>query len=474
MNFEAVVGLEIHVAMNTKSKMFSSAPVSFGATPNTNVAPLDICFPGTLPLVNKQVVINAIKVCNALHMTIDDELWFDRKNYFYSDLAKGYQITQQRRPIGRDGYLDIDVDGKTKRIGIERLHMEEDACKQLHIGDSTLLDYNRSGVPLLEIVFLPDVSSGHEAMKCVEKIRSIVSFLEVSSGKMEEGSLRCDINVSIRPIGSKKLGSRVEIKNVNTLANIQRAIDFEIKRQEALLLSGQKVKLETLRFDELKKETIKMRVKNEAIDYKYFTDPNIVPIKLSKEFIEDAIKSSPELAEAKYERYLSIGLNEYDSNLLSSNKEISDYFDEVIRNGASPKLAANWIIVDVQAVLNKRGIDIKQFPICAINLNELIQSIEKKKISNKQARIIFDKMQYSDMDPHQLIKEMNITLIADEVSLMNIVNQVLDENPQTVSDYKNGKDRVVGYLVGQVMKKSGGEVDPALTNKLVVKGLKER
>ena len=474
MNFEAVIGLEIHVEMKTKSKMFSTSRVSFGDDPNTNVAPLDMAFPGAMPVVNKQAVINAIRVCHALHMTIDDELWFDRKNYFYSDLPKGYQITQQRRPIGSEGYLEIETSTGRKRIGIERLHMEEDTCKQLHSWDCTLLDYNRAGIPLIEIVSKPELKTGEEAMKYVEKIRSIVSFLEVSDGKMEEGSLRCDVNISIMPIGSKKFGTKVEIKNLNTLVNIQKAIDFEIRRQEAALLSGGVVEQETRRFDEGIKETVLMRLKTDAVDYKYFTEPNITPIKLSKDFIEDAIKTSPELAEVKLERYKGLGLNDYDSNLLISNKDICEYFDAVVNGGATAKLAANWVLVDVQAILNKEDISIKAFKVSPNHLADLIKLIEKGTVSNKQAREIFSKMLENDDDPNKLVKDMGTTLLSDEGEIQKIINQVLEENPQSIIDYKNGKDRAVGFLVGQVMKISHGKANPAITNRLIVEELKRR
>ncbi len=474
MNFEAVIGLEIHVEMKTKSKMFSTSPVTFGDDPNTNVAPLDMAFPGTMPVPNKQAVINAIRVCHALHMTIDDELWFDRKNYFYSDLPKGYQITQQRRPIGSEGYLEIQTSRGLRKIGIERLHMEEDTCKQLHSWDCTLLDYNRAGIPLVEIVSKPEMKTGEEAMKYVEKIRSIVSFLDVSDGKMEEGSLRCDVNISIMPVGSKKFGTKVEIKNLNTLVNIQKAIDFEIRRQEAILLSGGSVQQETRRFDEATKETVLMRVKTDAVDYKYFTEPNIAPIKLSKKFIEDAIASSPELAEVKLERYKSLGLNDYDSNLLISSKENCEYFDAVVSGGANAKLAANWVLVDIQAILNKEDISIKELGVSPKHLADLIKLIEKGTVSNKQARELFVKMRKDDADPATLVKEMGTTLLSDEGALLEIIKQVLDNNPQSIVDYKNGKDRAVGFLVGQVMKLTQGKANPALTNQLIVKELKER
>lgn len=474
MGYEAVIGLEIHVEMKTKSKMFSSAPVTFGDDPNTHIAPTDMAFPGTMPTVNKQAVINAIRVCHALHMEIDNVLWFDRKNYFYSDLPKGYQITQDKRPIGRNGYIEIETSQGKKRINIERLHMEEDTCKQLHSWDCSLLDYNRAGIPLIEIVSKPEIRSGEEAMKYAEKIRSIVSFLDVSDGRMEEGSLRCDVNISIRPEGEEKFGTKVEIKNLNSFTNIEKSIDFEIKRQEIVLLCGGKVLQETRRFDEASKETVVMRLKTEAVDYKYFTEPNIAPIALSEQFINDAISTSPELAEAKLARYQQLGLNDYDSNLLISNKDNSDYFDAVINTGANAKLVANWVLVDVQAILNKDGIEIKDFPISSEHLGELIKIIESGKVSNKQGREVFNKMLTSNKSPLDIVNEMGVTQISDEGSLLALINETLDEFPQSIEDYKNGKDRAVGFIVGQIMKKSKGKANPALTNKLVVEELKRR
>ena len=470
MNFEAIVGLELHVQMKTKSKMFSSAPVRFGDKPNTDVVAYDMAFPGTMPLVNKQAVINAIRVCHALHMNIDDELWFDRKNYFYSDLPKGYQITQQRRPIGTNGWIEINQ----KQIGIERLHLEEDACKQVHSSNYTYIDFNRAGIPLAEIVFKPANITGEEAMKYVEKIRSIVSFLGVSDGKMEEGSLRCDVNISLRPIGQSTFGTKVEIKNINTLLNIKKAVDYEIKRQEKALLTGNKVKQETRRFDEVKKQTISMRTKSDDIDYKYFTDPNIPPIKLSKEFIETAIKTSPELAEQRVIRYKQSGLNDYDSELLVSHKDVSDYFDNVIKCGVNVKLAANWVLVDVQSVLNKKNISIKEFSISPERLGQLIKLIENEIVYNKQAREIFFRMLEIDKTASDILKELNISPIQDDNELIGIINEVLAENSQSIIDYKNGKDKVVGYLVGQVMKKTRGQANPNKINELVLKELKVR
>lgn len=470
MEFEAVIGLEIHVEMKTKSKLFSSAPVTFGDEPNSHVAPFDMAFPGSLPLLNKKAVINAIRVANALHMNVDNELWFDRKNYFYSDLPKGYQITQEKRPIGRSGYLIID----NRKIGIERLHIEEDTCKQLHYSDYSLLDYNRAGIPLIEIVSEPVIRNGVEAMKYVEKIRSIVTFLDVSDGKMEEGSLRCDVNISMREKGSNTFNTKVEIKNLNTLTNIQKAIDFEINRQIKLITSGGRIIQETRRFDESKKETVAMRIKIDSIDYKCFTESNILPIKLSENFINEAIRTSPELPDKKFERYISLGLNEYDATLLLSNKEISEYFDKVIELGANPKLAANWINVDVQAFLNKNNIEINQFKIEPVRLARLIKLIEENKVSNKQGREIFSKMVKIISSPEEIALSLGVNMISDEEEILKVIKDVLKDNPQSIIDFKNGKDRASSYIIGQVMKITKGKVNPALTNKLVLEELKRR
>lgn len=475
MNFEPVIGLEIHVEMKTKSKMFSNAPVRFGDEPNTDTVPLDLAFPGTMPVVNKQAVINAIRVSHALHMSIDNTLYFDRKNYFYSDLPKGYQITQQHRPIGKEGYLLISTSSGEKKIEIERLHMEEDTCKQLHSWDCSLLNYNRAGVPLIEIVSKPDLRSGEEAMKYVEKIRSIVSFLDVSDGKMEEGSLRCDVNISIRPVGSQIFGTKVEIKNLNSIANVQKAIDYEFNRQVNALLNNEEIRQETRRFDEASKTTVLMRVKTDAVDYKYFIEPNITPIKLSDKFIKDAIESSNELAETKLKRYEELGLGEYNSNLLIQDKDISTYFDRAVKYGGSPKLIANWVIGDIQAILNKDNSSILSFPLKPEIISKLVISIDEGKISNKQAREIFSKLLVNpNLELDSLIKEYTSTIINDESTLIKIVKEIVDSNPQSVIDYKNGKDRAVGFLMGQLMKKTQGKVNPGVANKMIVEELKRR
>ena len=476
MNFEPVIGLEIHVELKTKSKMFSSAPVTYGKEANSQTAPLDLGFPGTMPVVNKEAVVYAIRVSNALHMKIDHELHFDRKNYFYSDLPKGYQITQDRRPIGSDGYLEIVVNGQKKRIGIERLHMEEDTCKQLHFKNFTLLNYNRAGTPLIEIVSRPEIRSGEEAMKYVEMIRSIVVFSEVSDGKMEEGSLRCDVNVSIRPEGSKEFGTKVEVKNINSISYVKNAIDFEVERQKKLIESGGKVIQETRRYDDETKSTVAMRLKTDSVDYKYFPEPNIIPIKLSDKFVDDAIASCPELAESKKERYLNeFKLNEYDASLLVSDKDISSYYDKCAKLTKQYKILANWMNVDVLSYLNKNNVTINEFPLSPEQLISLINIIEKNEVSSNQAKAIFAKMVEEKCDAQKARQILGISSqISDESFIKNVIKEVLDENPQSIKDYKEGKDRALGFMVGQVMKKTQGKVNPKMTSEMLLKELENR
>ena len=476
MNFEPVIGLEIHVELKTKSKMFSSAPVTYGKEANTQTVPLDFGFPGTMPVVNKEAVVYAIRVCNALHMQIERELHFDRKNYFYSDLPKGYQITQDRRPIGSEGYLEISVDGKKKRIGIERLHIEEDTCKQLHFKNFTLLNYNRAGTPLIEIVSKPEIRSGEEAMKYVEMIRSIVVFSEVSDGKMEEGSLRCDVNVSIRPEGSKEFGTKVEVKNINSISYVKNAIDYEVQRQKKLIESGEKVVQETRRYDDETKTTIAMRLKTDSVDYKYFPEPNIIPIKLSEKFVNDAILSCPELAESKKERYLNeYKLNDYDASLLVSDKDISVYYDKCAKLTKRYKILANWINVDILSYLNKNNVTINQFPLTPEQVISLINMIEKNEISSNQAKAIFAKMIEEKCNAEKARQILGISSqISDESFIKNVINEVLNENPQSIIDYKEGKDRALGFMVGQVMKKTQGKVNPKMTSDMLLKELEKR
>ena len=476
MNFEAIIGLEIHVQMKTKSKMFSASPNSFSRMPNTEVTGFDISFPGTMPRPNKQAIINAIRIANALHMTIDPLVRFDRKNYFYPDLPKGFQITQEFHPIGRNGYLDIlDKDGATKRIHIERIHLEEDTCKQIHFSDYTLLDYNRAGIPLVEIVSQPEIHSGTEAMHYVEAIRNIAVYSLTSDGKMEEGSLRVDVNVSLRPYGSTKFGTKVEIKNINSLKHIEQAIDYEIQRQRACLLSGGRVAQDTRRFDESNGRTVSMRVKIPAVDYKCFPEPNIVPIRLSKEFIQEAIDSCPELYEAKKARYIEAGLPSIDADIILSNLDMSLYFDEALKKCKSAKTLGNFMIVEVNAYLNRKGIGIKDYPLGPIALAEIANYQEEGYTHKQCVEILSYCLENACTPPADAKRALHIEMHdSDENAVLELVTQVLNDNPQSVADFKSGKDRAIGFLIGQVMKKAKGKFNPAVVAKIMNTEIQKR
>ncbi len=472
MNFEAIIGLEIHVELKTKSKMFSNAPIDFKAEPNTSVTLLDMAYPGSMPTVNKEAVRKAIQMCNALHMEIDKELWFDRKNYFYSDLPKGYQITQNARPIGKNGYLEIEIDGKKKKLEIERLHMEEDTCKQLHFSNYSLLDYNRAGVPLIEIVSRPVIRNGLEARKYVEKIRELVVFSGASDGKMEEGSLRCDVNVSLRPYGSDKLGHKVEIKNLNSIANIEKAINFEMFRQSELLLLGQEIQQETRRFDEAKKETVLMRVKTDAVDYKYFTEPNIIPIRLSDEFIKQAIDDCPELYDAKLDRFINdYKLEKADAEILLNNLSFADFFEKTASFSKNYVAISKFILTDVLGYLNKEEMDIKDFNVSPKYIAEMVDLLKSNTINSSQGKEIFARVIKENKSPNVIKGEIGATLIGDQNTIREIIQKVLSANPTLIDDYKAGKTRVQGFIMGCLMKETRGKVDPKVANKLILEEL---
>lgn len=476
MAFEAVIGLEIHVQMKTRSKMFSSSPNGFSHEPNTQVAPFDMAFPGTMPTVNKAAVINAIRVANALHMQIDRLIRFDRKNYFYADLPKGYQITQQFHPIGHEGYLDIlDRNGNAKHVGIERIHMEEDTCKQLHFEDYTLLDYNRAGVPLLEIVSRPEIRDGTEAMRFVEAIRRIVVYTLTSDGKMEEGSLRCDVNVSLRPVGSRELGTKVEIKNLNSIRNIGAALDYEIARQSSILLSGGKIQQETRRYDEALGKTVLMRVKTDAVDYKYFPEPNIPPIRISEGFVRDAIETCPELFETKKARYTAAGVSPVDAEIILDDLAMAQYFDEAFGDGKYAKTISNLLIVEVKRYLNREEISVEELNLKPEILHRLAELQEEGFAHKQVADMLNYCIEHPGSKPEDAIKALGITKQSSDDSLvLCFVTDVLDANLQSIVDYKAGKDRAMGYLVGQVMKAAKGKLNPSAVAKVMAEELRKR
>ncbi|MBE6114873.1 MAG: Asp-tRNA(Asn)/Glu-tRNA(Gln) amidotransferase subunit GatB [Erysipelotrichaceae bacterium] len=474
MKYETVIGIEIHCELKTKTKMFSSAPVSFAKQPNSCVNVIDLGHPGTLPCLNKEAVRMAIKACTALNMSIEPLVRFDRKNYYYSDLPKGFQITQQFHPIGSNGFLEIKTDDGIKNIRIERLHMEEDTAKQFHNDFGTMIDYNRAGTPLVEIVSCPDMRSGKEAAAYVEKLRSILYYLDVSDVKMEEGSMRCDVNISLRPEGSEVFGTKCEIKNLNSISNVQKAIEFEIERQSKILDEGGSVKQETRRFDEAKKETVSMRSKEGSVDYKYFPEPNITPILLSEEFIQGAIDTMPELPDSLLRRLTEdYGIGETEANILISTREEIAYFDAVMKHSKNAKLVCNWILGDVSGVINKMNLDFGRCPIKPESLAELIAMIEAKEISSKQAKEVFEAM-VEGAEPREYVKEHNMAQNSDTGALTALVNEVLDENEQSIIDFKAGKDRAAKFLVGQSMKKSKGTANPQMANEILMQELAKR
>lgn len=468
MKYEAVIGLEVHCELKTKSKMFSGAPVTFGEAYNTNANVIDLGFTGTMPSLNKKGVEYALRVCHALHMEVDSQLWFDRKNYYYSDLPKGFQITQDKRPIGRNGYIDVVVDGEPKRIEIERLHMEEDTAKQVHYSNFTLIDYNRAGIPLIEIVTKPTIRSGKEAAAYLEKLRSIFLYTEVSDAKLEEGSMRCDVNISLRPFGQEKFGTKTEIKNLNSISNVQKALEFEIERQAKILDEGGEVRQETMRFNEATKETVKMRDKGDAVDYKYYTEPNILPIQLDEAWIEEIKNNLPEMADARAARYVAdYQLPEKDAAQLVVTKTLSDYYEVCVKHCNEYKLLANWLLVEVPAYLSKNNVAFEDMKMQPNQLANMVKMIKEGTISSKQGKEVFEEMMNTGKNPEDIANEKGMKQMSDSSALVSMIEEVLAKNPSAIEDYRNGKTRAVGFIVGQVMKASRGQANPQMTNKLV-------
>lgn len=474
MEYDVTIGIEIHCQLKTQTKMFSGAPTSFGRKANTCVNEIDLGHPGAMPEVNKEAVARAIQACTAFHMTIDPLVKFDRKNYYYSDLAKGFQITQQFHPIGRNGYVMIDTPEGKKKIRIERIHMEEDTAKQYHLSKFSLLDFNRAGTPLIEIVSKPDMTNGQEAEAYVEELRQTLYYIGVSDCKMEEGSMRCDVNVSIAPKGADHLGTKNEIKNINSISNIGKAVDFEVARQKKLLEAGEEVHQETRRFDDKTGETILMRRKEGNVDYKFFPEPNIFPIRLSDEWIRDIQEHMPELPEARKERYASeYGLSDHDISILIANKEMSEFFEQVMKYADDAKNVCNWLLSDISGWLNKNEQTISDCSLKPEYLAKLVRMIDEGKISNSQAKKLVDDLM-AGRDPEEAAKEKGLVQVSDEGAIAAMVEEVLDANPQAIQDFKNGKNRAVGFLTGQVMKKSRGQANPGIVNRLIKESLSRR
>ena len=470
MEYEIIMGLEIHAELNTKSKIFCTCTTEFGGEPNTHCCPICTGMPGVLPVLNKSAVEYAVKAGLAMNCTISNFSKQDRKNYFYPDLPKAYQVSQFDLPLCKTGYVPIVVDGVRKNIGITRIHIEEDAGKLIHDQWETgsLVDYNRCGVPLIEIVSEPDMRTPDEARAFVESVKAILEYLDVSDCKMQEGSLRADVNLSVRPVGQEKFGTRTEMKNLNSFRSIFRAAENEAKRQIRELESGGTILQETRRWDDSKGYSYAMRSKEEAHDYRYFPEPDLVPIVVDEEWLGRIKASLPELPEARKSRYISeYGLPEYDAALLTSSKRLADFYEEAAAGSSNAKAVSNWIMGDVMRILKEKGLEAESIPFPGSYLAQLVSLIDKGTISGTIAKKVFDKMFESGREPVSIVKEEGLEVVNDESALVAAVKKILDSNPQSVSDYRSGKEKAFGFLVGQAMKETRGKANPQLINKIL-------
>ncbi len=468
MNYETVIGLEVHAELKTKTKIYCGCPNEFGGETNTHCCPICTGMPGVLPVLNKTVVDYGIKAGLATHCEITRVGKQDRKNYFYPDLPKAYQTSQFDLPLCRNGYVDIVVDGIKKRIGITRIHIEEDAGKLIHEANGTLVDYNRCGVPLIEIVSEPDMRSEEDAKAFLETLKAILEYTEVSDCKMQEGSLRCDVNVSVRPVGQKEFGTRTEMKNVNSFRAAYRAIQYEVKRQIAELEAGREIVQETRRWSDETGETVSMRSKEEAHDYRYFPEPDLVSIVVDDEWVNSIKAEMPELPNDRREKYTTqYGLSEYDAEQITLSKALSDYFQKCVDLGATPKAASNWILSDISRLLNEKGLDASQMPILPENIVKMIALIDKGTISNTAGKKVIEELFENDRDPEEIVKDLGLVQISDEGELAKIVSEIIDANPQSVADFKAGKDKAIGFIVGQTMRATKGKGNPQVINKLI-------
>lgn len=467
-DWEPVIGLEIHAQLLTDSKMFSPDSTTFGGADNENTDPVSLGLPGALPVPNAKAVEFSIKTGMALNCRIRKKSVFARKNYFYPDLPKGYQISQFDEPLCEKGYVDFYLDGKLRRVNIERAHMEEDAGKSLHQGDFTLINLNRAGVPLLEIVSGPDMSSAQEAAEYARTVRKILRYLNVCDGNLEEGSMRADCNVSVRKKGEKKFGTKVELKNINSFRFIEKAIEYEIRRQIDCIETGETIVQETRLYDPTKNRTFAMRSKEEAHDYRYFPDPDLLPTIVTDELLEKMSAELPELPIARAQRFQqSFQLPEYDSFVLTQEKNLADYFEDVAVKSKNPKAASNWIMTELLRELNDAKIEVDQSPISAAHLADMIQMIDNKEISGKMAKDVFGEMWKSKKSPQDIVKEKGMSQITDTSAIEKIIDQVMAQNAQSVADYRSGKTKLFGFFVGQVMKASKGQANPEMVNKIL-------
>jgi aspartyl-tRNA(Asn)/glutamyl-tRNA(Gln) amidotransferase subunit B len=470
MDFETVIGLEVHAQLKTRSKIFCGCSTAFGAPPNTNTCQVCLGMPGVLPVLNKKVVEYSIKMAQATHCKITSPNRFARKNYFYPDLPKGYQVSQFELPIAEHGWLEIETDGQKKRIGITRIHMEEDAGKLVHDDHEpkTYVDLNRTGVPLIEIVSEPDIRSPEDATAYLKKLHAILRYLDICDGNMQEGSFRCDANISLRPVGQQELGTRTELKNMNSFRNVQRALEFEVRRQRDILLDGGTVDQETLLWDADKNITSSMRGKEEAHDYRYFPDPDLIPVVIDEKWIAEIQKGFPELPNERKKRFISeFDLPDYDAEVLTSAKELADYFERALAVFPQAKKLSNWMMTELMRELKgEDGPDIRECPISPENLGTLLKIIDQGTISGKIAKTVFMDMMMTGKDAETIVKEKNLVQMSDEGELLAMVKEIIAANPQQTADYKDGKTKLMGYFVGQLMQKTKGKANPKLANQL--------
>ncbi|TYP56181.1 Asp-tRNA(Asn)/Glu-tRNA(Gln) amidotransferase subunit GatB [Thermosediminibacter litoriperuensis] len=470
MEFETVIGLEVHVELLTKSKIFCGCTTEFGGEVNTHCCPVCLGMPGVLPVANKKAVEYAIKAALALNCEIAEFSKFDRKNYFYPDLPKAYQISQYDLPLARKGYIEIEVDGGVKRIGINRVHLEEDAGKLVHEEGKgySLVDLNRTGVPLIEIVSEPDIRTPEEAWLYLNKLKTILQYIEVSDCKMEEGSLRCDTNISLRPKGSDKFGTKVELKNLGSFRAVRRSLEYEERRQREILEQGGAIVQETRRWDEARGITIPLRSKEEAHDYRYFPDPDLVPIVIDREWVEELKSGLPELPDARKKRYVEeYGLPAYDAEVITASKALADFFEKCVSQYHDPKTVSNWVMSEMLGILNETGREIDEVPFEPEHLVKMLKMIDDGTISGKIAKEVFREMFDTGKDPEAIVREKGLVQISNEKELEKIAKKVIEENPKSVEDYRNGKEKAIGFLVGQVMKETRGKANPQLVNKIL-------
>ncbi|MDR3156805.1 MAG: Asp-tRNA(Asn)/Glu-tRNA(Gln) amidotransferase subunit GatB [Lactobacillales bacterium] len=476
MKFETVIGLEVHVELKTNSKAFSPATAHFGAEPNTNTNVIDWGYPGVLPVVNKRMVECGIMTALALNMKISKSTHFDRKNYFYPDTPKAYQISQFDEPIGYRGFLEIEVDGEKKKLRIERAHLEEDAGKNTHGEDGySYVDLNRQGIPLIEIVSEADMRTPEEAYAYLEALKSIILFTGISDVKMEEGSMRVDANISLRPYGQKEFGTKTEVKNLNSFSNVRKALEYEQKRQEEILLGGGLIRQETRRFDDSNGTTVLMRVKEGSSDYRYFPEPDLPKLSISDEWIEEIRQAMPELPSVRRKRYVTdLGLPEYDAKVLTLTPEMSDFFEATLHFGVDAKKASNWLMGEVSQFLNSEKKTLSEISLNPENLSEMIKLIDDGTISSKMAKKVFVELAQNGEKAKAVVEKLGLVQISDPAQLIPIIKEVLSNNTQSVEDFKAGKDRAIKALMGQIMKATRGQANPAVVNKLMMEELTKK